>query len=305
MIVNRRVVLGAMATLPVAAQAGAGHPATAEASTVIAPAGPWTDQSDIPVGGGRLHYAELGRGEPLILLHKLGGWIADWRHAAPILAQQRRVIAFDLPGHGDSIMYGPPPYIQTVAETAALLLAALDDMGIERCSIAGNSLGAITGTIIAALWPQRVRRLVIVSASLIDAMTRAQLTQQDADRARMAETAAANGEKFVNPQVKTFATMDPAVTREHAMGMARAAEWARPSERGVGRVGVTEYLPHVQAPTLLVNADRGNYAKYADVGMKLLPHARRVVIADAGSFVHQEKPAETAAAINQFLSERD
>jgi pimeloyl-ACP methyl ester carboxylesterase len=297
-LLDRRAILGAMAALPVAAQA-------TSRPSVTEPAGPWTKQGDIAVGGGRLHYAEMGDGEPLIVLHKLAGWLADWRHVAPALARQSRVIAFDLPGHGDSVMYGPPPYIQSVAQSAAMLLAALDDMGIERCNIAGNSLGGLIGVVIAACWPQRVHRLAIVSASLIPPMSRAQITQQDADRQRMAEAAAASGQKFENPQVKTFATMDPAVTREHDLSGIRAGVWGRPSERGVGRVGVTDYLPRVQAPTLLVNADRGNYAKYADVGMKLLPHARRVTIPNAGSFVHQEKPAETALAINQFLAERD
>lgn len=299
--VNRRAVLGAMAALPVAAHAQA--PASTE------PRGPWTTQADIPVGGGRLHYAELVQvgleeREPLVVLHKLGGWLADWRLAAPTLARQSRVIAFDLPGHGDSLMYGPPPYIQTVPQTAAVLLAALDDMGIERFSIAGNSLGGILGVVIAALWPQRVRRLAIVSASLIGPMSRAQITQQDADRARMADEASAKGVTFENPQFKTFATMDPNVTRELGLSTTRAGIWARPSERGVGRVGVTDYLPRVQAPTLLVNADRGNYAKYGEVGMTLLPHARRVIIPDAGSFVHQEKPVEVGTAINAFLAEQ-
>jgi len=289
-ILDRRAVLGAIAALPVAAHA------------TVEPAGPWTKQGDIAVGGGRLHYAELGEGEPLVVLHKLGGWLADWSQAAPMLARRSRVIAFDLPGHGDSIMYGPPPYIQTVVQSAAMLLAALDDMGIDRCNIAGNSLGGIIGVVIAACWPQRVNRLAIVSASLIGPMTRDQITAQDGVRKRLAEEAKAKGEAFENPQLKTFATLDPAVTRELAASTARAGEWARPSERGVGRVGVTDYLPRVAAPTLLVNADRGNYAKYAEVGMRLIPHARRVTIADAGSFVHQEKPVETATAINAFLS---
>ncbi len=46
--------------------------------------GPWTGRGDIATVGGKLHYATLGPegGEPLVLLPKLGGWIADWRFAA-------------------------------------------------------------------------------------------------------------------------------------------------------------------------------------------------------------------------------
>jgi pimeloyl-ACP methyl ester carboxylesterase len=286
--IHRREALGLLAAAPLLANAPE-------------PAGPWTRRGDIAVGGGRLHFAEMGQGAPLVVLHKLGGWIADWRFAAPYLAAGRRVIAFDLPGHGDSRMYGPAPYIMTVPESAAMLLAALDELGVDRCDFAGNSLGGITAAVIAACWPARVRRLAIVSASLIGAMSREQLTQQDADRARLVAAAKAAGRPYESPQKSSFMTMDPRVTEEHDAGSARAGAWLRPSERGVGRVGVVDYLPRITAPTLLINADRGNYVKYGEVGGRLIPNSRRVSIRDAGSFVHQEKPAETAAAINAFL----
>ncbi len=285
---GRREALGLLAAAPMIGAASA-------------PGGPWTRHGDVAVGGGRLHFAEMGQGAPLVVLHKLGGWIADWRFVAPLLAARRRVIAFDMPGHGDSVMYGPAPYILPVPQSAAMLLAALDEMGVDRCDWVGNSLGGITAAVIAACWPERVRRLTIVSASLIGAMSRAQLRSQDADRARLIAEAEAAGRAYESPQKKTFATMDPRVTEEHEAGSAKAGAWLRPSERGVGRVGVTDYLPRITAPTLLVNADRGNYVKYGEVGARLIRDSRRVTIPGAGSFVHQEKPAETAAAINAFL----
>ncbi|HWU02565.1 MAG TPA: alpha/beta hydrolase [Novosphingobium sp.] len=290
---------------------GAGLAAPAIAQGVEPPQGPWTGGGFVDVAGGRLHYVELGHDTgrpPLVLLHKLGGWVADWRHVAPLLAspasgQGRRVIAFDMPGHGQSLMYGPAPYLVPVPQSAAMLADALDRMAIDRTDFAGNSLGGITAAVIAALWPQRVRRLVIVSASLIPAMSREQLAAQDAQRAELARAARAAGHAPADPQTPTFATMDPQVAIEHEAGRARAGMWLRPSERGVGRVGVTDYLPRIAAPTLLINADRGNYVKYAEVGMRLIPHARRATIAGAGSFVHQEQPEATAALMVPFLEE--
>lgn len=289
----RRSLLAMLAASPAAAAVGTARQAGE-------PTGPWTGGGDIACGGGRLHYATLGpaAGEPLVLLHKLGGWIADWRGAAPYLAQHRQVIAFDLPGHGDSVMYGPPPPIMTVPEITAMILAALDDLGVDRFSVAGNSLGGIVGVLLAALWPDRVSKLVLASVSLIGRMTRAQIAEQDAERAKRG-----SGGAFIAPQSSIFETMVPEVTREHALGSARAGAWLRPCERGVGVVGVTDYLPRIKAPTLLINADRGHYVKYGDVGERLIPHARQVTIANAGSFVHQEKPRETAVAINAFLAD--
>lgn len=280
--------------------AGAGvalsSPLSAKLSAAPREAGPWTGGGTVAVGGGTLHYATIGKGPPLVVLPKLGGWIGDWRLAAPYLAQTHTVIAFDPPGHGTSVMNGPPPYIMTVPECAAMLLAALDEIGVERFAIAGNSLGGVIGIVLAACWPGRVDKLAIVSTSLIGAMDRAAIRAQDAGRADTTSTLP------VAERSRLFGTLDPRVTEEHERSSAIAGGWLRACERGVGRVGVTDYLPRIVAPTLLLNADRGRYAKYAEVGLRLIPHARAAVIADAGSFVHQEKPKETAAAISAFLA---
>ena len=281
------------------ASAGAAAPTIAVALPL-----PWTDTGDIPFGGGTLHYASLGsgKGPPLVLLPKLGGWIADWRHAAKALAAQRCVIALDPPGHGDSVMAGPPPYVMTMPESAAIVLAVLDRMGIDRFSVAGNSMGGVIGVLLAALWPNRVDRLVIVSSSLIGPMSFAQLRDQDAantEKERLAKLG--QGLTPEQERMRLFATTDPRVSEEQIAARARAGAWLRPCERGVGRVGVTDYLPRIASPTLLINSDRGAYAKYGEIGRRLLPRVETVIIAGAGAFVHQERPAEVAAAINNFL----
>jgi pimeloyl-ACP methyl ester carboxylesterase len=291
MTFDRRAALGLLAAAPVMTAASP-LPAPAPAKP---PAGPWTDRGDVRVGGGTLHWESVGAGEPLILLHKLGGWIADWRHVASDLAPRRRVIAFDLPGHGASAMAGAPPYIMTVPEVAAMVLSALDEMGIDRFDVAGNSLGGITGVLLAALWPDRVKTLGLVSVSLIERMSREAIAQQDVDRRK-------EGLKDGVLGVGVFATMVPSVTEEQLASRAAAGAWLRPCERGVGRVGVIDYLPRIKAPTLLVNADRGQYVRHIDTGMRLIPNARSVVVPGAGSFVHQEKPAEVAAAMGAFLA---
>lgn len=293
--VTRRAAIGTLAL----ASTAAALPAMA-----VAPPQPWTDSGDVAFGGGTLHYASLGSGDgpPLILLPKLGGWIADWRLSAPALAVRRRVIALDLPGHGNSVMAGPPPYIMTTPECAAIVLAVVDRMGIDRFSVAGNSMGGVIGIILAALWPSRVDRLVIVSSSLIGPMSFAQLLDQDAANAEK-ERLAKLGQGLTPEQerIRLFATADPRVSEEQIAARAKAGAWLRPCERGVGRAGVTDYLPRVAAPTLLINCDRGAYAKYGDIGRRLIPHAELVTIAGAGSFVHQERPAEVSAAITSFL----
>jgi pimeloyl-ACP methyl ester carboxylesterase len=87
-----------------------------------------------------LVFTRTGRGEPLLLVHGIGGSNAAWQPVIPILAERFDVIAVDLPGFGDS-----PPLPAGIEPTPAALAAAvadfLDRLGVGPAHIAGNSLG--------------------------------------------------------------------------------------------------------------------------------------------------------------------
>ncbi|HEV7770196.1 MAG TPA: alpha/beta fold hydrolase [Solirubrobacterales bacterium] len=81
-----------------------------------------------------------GSGEPLLLIHGLGGSALVWEPAVDLLAAEREVVVLDMAGFGDA-----PPLPDGVEPTAANLAAALHEqcleLGIERPHVAGNSLG--------------------------------------------------------------------------------------------------------------------------------------------------------------------
>lgn len=277
-------------------------PAFATKSGVIE--APWTGGGTIPRAGGHIHYRTMGpaEGEPVVLLHKVGGWIADWRHVAPLIAPHHRVIAMDLPGHGESTMLGQPPYVQTIAENAAIVLAALSELGIDRFSVAGNSLGGVVGVTLGARYPERISSLILASVSLFAGQTRAELDKVEQARDPAVWTSDWRPRPRTMEQVSRFGTIDPQIEVEQNASRARADRWVRPSERGVALTNTEALLAGVKAPTLLIYADRGYYTRYVDIGRKALPQATIVQIAGAGSFIHQEKPKETAQAMLDFLA---
>lgn len=287
-IATRRETIGLFAGMAALAAA------PARAAMVDAP---WTGGGQVAVGGGSIHYATLGEGAPLLLLPKLGGWIADWRAIAPLLAPGRRLIAIDPPGHGESRMNGPAPHVMTVPEAAAMILATLDAIGVGRCDFLGNSYGGVISLLIAATYPARVRRLALISTAMGEAMSRADLDRQDAERA----SAGVGLIRSPAEQQARFGTVDPRISAEQAASNARAGDWKRASERGVGLLGAADYLRRIEAPTLVVSADRGAYLRFNAVAQAKIRDVRVVTVPGSGSFVHQEKPAEAAAVIGPFL----
>jgi pimeloyl-ACP methyl ester carboxylesterase len=87
-----------------------------------------------------LNYHRRGAGEPLVLIQGLGGRWQLWEPVLGRLTGEREVIALDLPGFGSS----PPPPPGTppgVASLTRLVAEFLDELGLERPHVAGNSLG--------------------------------------------------------------------------------------------------------------------------------------------------------------------
>ncbi len=291
---TRRTVIGSTVAITTTAAAQ---------TTPMDTKGPWTDQGDVQVAGGNMHWQSLGAGEPLILMPKLGGWAADWRHIAPTLATKFKVIAIDNPGHGGSTMNGPPPFWVSLPESAAMVMATLDALEIQKCSAIGNSLGGCTLTVAAALFPDMFRKLVLLSVALGKASSRA--ATEEAAKKQLGVNFDAAGmpivRKFEDVQ-KRFGFTDRAVHEEQNASRAKAGAWVAPSERGVGHAGVVNYLPRITADTLLIYGERGGYKEFEAPGKAGLKKVRSVHIPNAGSFTHQDNPTETAKVVLEFLT---
>jgi len=87
-----------------------------------------------------LSHERRGAGEPLVLLHPLGGEWQVWEPILDALAAHHDVIALDLPGFGSSPPL-PASTLPTPAALAGAVEAFLRGLGIESAHVAGNSLG--------------------------------------------------------------------------------------------------------------------------------------------------------------------
>jgi pimeloyl-ACP methyl ester carboxylesterase len=275
-----------------------------------APKGPWTRQGELRRAGGVLHYAVIGEPvpgkPPIVLLHKLGGWLSDWRFVAPLLAKGRQVIAFDLPGHGGSRWDGPAPYIQTLGETAALLVGAFDELGFASVDLIGTSLGGCLAVPLAAFWPERVRKLALVSCALGTRRSLAEIaTAIDAKQGALFD---AKGDPVPTPPqllADIFGIINTGpINADGILSRKAAGRWIQPSERGVAITDIAGTLKRIEAPTLLVYGDRDKaYPKFRPAAEAALRNGRTAIVANSGAFVMQDNPPATAKVLRAFVEE--
>ena len=118
------------------------------------------ERIETPCGDGTMVWRVWGQGEPLVLAHGAQGSWQHWVRNVDSLAKMRRVIAADLPGHGESAMPATPDH-PGVAGALARGLEAIVGPGtpVDLC---GFSFGGVVLAHLAAFHPQLARRLILV-----------------------------------------------------------------------------------------------------------------------------------------------
>lgn len=259
---------------------------------------------EITANGARIAYDEYGSGPAVVLIHGLGGNRTDvWRHVTAPLAQQFRVIAYDMRGSGESQVTPGPYTIDLLAEDLGDLL---DELGVERAAIVGHSMGGAIALTAAARRPERVWAVVGVG-------TAATLTseQRDGMRARgdtvesqgmgaVAETVATNGTapSFRETQPEDFQELISMLASNDPAGYAAQC-------RAIASMSVEGSFGSVQAPVLLVAGELDGVSPPGvnEANAAQLASARVEVVPDCAHIVPREKPAQLLAAVQPFLSQ--
>lgn len=117
------------------------------------------------VGGHKVRYHEAGSGETLVLLHGSGAGVTGWANFGnnlPVLAERFRCIVVDQPGFGESgrAEVYDRNYLRISSDA---VVGLLDELGIERAHLLGNSMGGAVATLTALEHRDRVNRLVLMA----------------------------------------------------------------------------------------------------------------------------------------------
>lgn len=114
---------------------------------------------------GRVHYLIGGSGAPLVLMHSNGCSAHEYAYNFDRLCQHFQVVAWDMPGHGDS---DPLHGHTTVESYASAALAMLDQLFIDRAHVAGSSIGGLIAIELAAHHTDRLLSVGIVETPFRD-----------------------------------------------------------------------------------------------------------------------------------------
>ncbi|HYV09992.1 MAG TPA: alpha/beta hydrolase [Pyrinomonadaceae bacterium] len=122
------------------------------------------DSQYAKLDGAKIHYKSYGKGkDALVLIH---GWtcnLENWRDQIPDLSKRNRVIALDLPGHGQS---DKPQIAYTMDLFANAIDAVLRDAKVERAVLVGHSMGTPVARQFYRKYPQKTLAIVIVDGGL-------------------------------------------------------------------------------------------------------------------------------------------
>jgi 3-oxoadipate enol-lactonase len=247
---------------------------------------------------------EVGRGEPLILVHGLADDHRAWRRSLPDLALRHRVILYDLRGHGQTSPGEPDGTLRQLGDD---LVALMDAIALDRTDVAGFSLGGTIAMRVAIDHPDRIRRIALVATSSRVGRSAAEwyrhrvemverkdpLLRQTLDRDTADVYAEAPAELEDGLLIRRQSTADP-----RGYGNACAAMAA------LNAAPLDPELHAVSAPTLIVASEKDKHCppKAAEIIASGIGGSRLEIISDSGHPIPVEKPRELSSLINSFLA---
>lgn len=248
-----------------------------------------------------LYYEQAGSGLDLVLIPGLGASTHVWYPQLRDLSRVLRVTAFDPRGHGRSERPAGPYSIRMLAEDTAGLLDAL---GISGAVVVGSSMSSLVAVELAAIRPDLLTGLILVGGfATLTADGRAAFEQ----RAVLAESEGMAPLADLVPE-RAFGAYShaaqPGLVGLFRQGLLSCDPLAYAAAcRAIRDADVTELLPRVTCPTLILLGEQEQVAPLTAAGILKagIPHARVQVLPLAGHLPFLEQPARFNAAVQEFV----
>ena len=247
--------------------------------------------------GYAIGYSEAGGGDrtPIVFLHGVGSDKSVWRPQFEHFGQDRRALAFDYPGYGES---DPAPEGTTRDDYAVAVASAMGEFGIESAHICGLSLGGVVAIAMHAVAPERCASLILADTFASHPDGQAIYDRSVAGSENMRVLAEGRADVLLaqpaDPAVRsevieTMAKIDPAAYRIGAEAVWLADQHDRATD--------------IRVPTLLLCGadDRITPPPLSLVLTRLIPGARCEVIDRASHLANLDQPDEFNTLVGAFI----
>ncbi len=266
------------------------------------------------VDGFKLHYLSAGHGPALLLLHGYAETSLMWRPIMPALAARFTVIAPDLPGIGESDI----PADGLNMKSAAIRIHGLaQSLGVRNAEVVGHDIGLMVAYAYATQFSSEVTKLVLMDAFLPGVQGWEAVYNNPAIwHFRF------NGptpEKLVEGRERTYFDYfwnDFAADKNQSIPeparQAYAASYARPGRMHAGWAYFVSFLQAARdfeqlsqtkltMPVLSIGGDKANGVALGQQVQLVATEVKVIVLKDTGHWLMEERPKETAAALENFL----
>ena len=253
-----------------------------------------------------LAYIDTGnpKGRPVVLIHGYTDNARDWVPLIPYLSSGDRLIAVDIRGHGRS---DKPECCYTRLDFAYDIKLLLDHLHIRRADLVGHSLGSLITQAFAEEWPDRVRRVVLISSTggpragsppkppRFDFAAEIRKLQEPIDPDSPFMVAWWDSPRPVNPDFIRRQRRDSAAIPLKV--------WLAVLDQGAGFTDLQRTLPRLKAPALLIwgSDDPIMEEEGRQTLREALPGAQVKVFPGLGHNPFWEDPEAVAGVINGFL----
>ncbi len=244
---------------------------------------------------GKISYMAGGQGKNLILLHSLGVSAESWKPVFEPLASRFKVLAPDLPGHGDS---DKPPRHFLIEDYARSVFSFMDQLKIERAMVCGTSVGALIAVEMSASDPGRVEKMILVGCPVRDPWERLErlvfqsLSLDPQGNPRPISLADLGG-SFAHPTEDRLNWFN--------QQRAKAGVWVKNMMIAIALYDAFPKFPRVKCPTLIVYGHQDPLAAKEKELLQRIKGSRSVILDDAGHVTQMDQPQVFLKEVNPFL----
>ncbi len=251
----------------------------------------------------KLNHKEFGSGPPLLILHGVFGSLDNWVTVGKQLAENFKVILVDARNHGSS----PHSDIFDFHSMAEDVRELLDEKSLSEASILGHSMGGKTAMTMSGMYPERIKKLIVVDIApkyypphhekifqTFDAVRLDTLTSRSEAEEQMKSVMDDWG-------VRQFLLKNLYRSKDGSFRWKLNLETIRKSIENIG--DEMDIKVTYDGPTLFIRGDKSDYIVDEDKARinALFPEGKIISLKDAGHWVHADQPAALIQTVISFL----